>query len=171
MKLKRLFKFREETRTKAIQMQHWNLISVNFLTIKVRIVLPFRTQNTQSKNVWRWRVRVLFGRIQNIKLVTFNMLDLWASAWPLCSLTAWQKNLRFPACLRPIHPFIFLSLVDKRLPSCPLFASLYLRALTLLFVFFSHYFLLPEIIMVPLAWNYTTPVFTFFVGVSPELYV
>lgn len=83
---------------------------------------------------------IRFGRIQKVWLVTFNMLDLWPSAW---SLLSWQKNLRFPACLCPINTLLFLPLVDKWKPGCSLFSSVYLHAFALSLFSQFHYCLSP----------------------------
>ena len=110
---------------------------------------------------------IRFGRIRRVWLVTFNMLDLWPSAW---SLLSWQKNLRFPACLCPINTFLFLPSFGRQteawvlsfllcVSSC--FCSLFIFPIPLLLVAWCVFGL-------NLLYNRLS---TFFGAGSPELYL
>lgn len=100
-----------------------------------RAICDFRL--LRQDKCWWWSDSVGYKKVW---LVTFNMLDLWPSAW---SLLSWQKNLRFPACLCPINTLLFLPLVDKWKPGRSLFSSLYLHAFALSLISQFHYCLSP----------------------------
>lgn len=109
---------------------------------------------------------IRFGRIQKVWLVTFNMLDLWPSAW---SLLSWQKNLRFPACLCPINTLLFL-------PFGRQMEALALSFLVFVSSFFCSLFIFPNsttacclgVFGLNLLYNRFS---TFFGVESPELYL